>query len=354
MIADGSTGLVRLNEAQRLLAAIETPRDAKSAIAAFDVLKRVAKELGLSLHEQNQIAEGRLRAQRRGGELLKPDAEHRGGSKTRVGFLNEAGLDDHESIRWQSIAGLPLDVFEGYIADVLASDDELTTAGLLRLVPKPPKAVPDPDSVPLEGPLLRFSQADLPTATIIALILRVAFPDAETALDMTYGSGNFWDGSAHVRVTAHDVRAARAPDGVVDFAQTGYEDGSYDVTIFDPPHLADTGVASIMGQHFGSYASYAELEAAICSGAREAWRVARLGTIVKVTDHVHAHQYVIESDWVRAAFEGRAPYDVVHQVRSGALVAPIWEEQLSAYNNGATYLIFRKGDQKHVRRLPVA
>jgi hypothetical protein len=347
MIADGSMGLARLNEAQRLLAAIETPRDAKSAIAAFDVLKRVAKELGLSLHEQNQIAEGRLRAQRRGGEVL-PTSGIGKGIKSRT--LSDFDLDDNESTRWQAIAGLPEEVFEGYIADVLASDDELTTAGLLRLVPKPPKAVPDPDSVPLEGPLLRFSQADLPTATIIALILRVAFPDAETALDMTYGSGNFWDGSAHVRVTAHDVRAARAPDGVVDFAQTGYEDGSYDVTIFDPPHLADTGVASIMGQHFGSYASYADLEAAICAGAREAWRVARLGTIVKVTDHVHAHQYVIESDWVRAAFEGRAPYDVVHQVRSGALVAPMWEEQLSAYNNGATYLIFRKGDQKHVRR----
>lgn len=344
-----ATGLARLNEAQRLLATIQTPRDAKSAIAAFDVLKRIAKELGLSLHDQNQIAEGRVRAQRRGGEVLPASGIGKG---VKSLTLSDFDLDDNESRRWQLIAGLPESVFEGYIADVLASDEELTTAGLLKLVPKVSKPVPDPDSVPLEGPLLRFSQADLPTATIMALILRVAFPDAETALDMTYGSGAFWDGSAHVHVTAHDSQTARAPDGVVDFTQLGYADASYDVTIFDPPHLADTGLNSIMGQRFGSYASYAELEAAVCAGAREAWRVGRLGTIIKVTDHVHAHHYVIESEWVRAALDGRAPYDVVHQVRSDALVAPMWEEQLSAYNNGATYLIFRKGDQKHVRRQP--
>jgi len=334
-------GLARLDEAQRLLASIETPRDAKSAIAAFDVLKRVAKELGLSLHEQNQIAEGRLRAQRRGGEVLPRSGIGKGIKSPTMG---DFGIDDHESSRWQAIAGLPDGVFEAYIAEGFANGDELTTAGLLKLVPKLPKPVPDPDSVSLEGPLLRFSQVDLPTATIVALVLRVAFPDAETALDTTYGSGGFWDGSAHVRVTAHDGLAERAPHGVADFAHLVYADASFDVVTFDPPHIADAGAESIMGQRFGTYAS-ADLERVIRAGTREAWRVARLGVIVKVTDHTHSERYVHETRWVYD--ELGEPYDVVHQVRSGALIDPKWEEQRHAYNNGSSYLIFRREVRPH-------
>jgi hypothetical protein len=68
-----------------------------------------------------------------------------------------------------------------------------------------------------------------------------------------------------------------------------------------------------------------------------------------VTDHIHAQQYVLESDWVREAIGG-PPYDEVYQVRGNAVIDPKWEEQLSAYNNGSTFLIFRKDDQRHVRR----
>lgn len=210
-----------------------------------------------------------------------------------------------------------------------------------------PKPLPEPVDVKPK-PLLRFCQ-DLPTATIVTLILRVAFPDAKTALDMTYGSGAFWDGSADVEVTAHDSNPARALDGVVDFTKLHYAKNHFDVALFDPPHIADAGAESIMGQRFGTY-SESELPDAIRDGTREAWRVARLGIVVKITDHVHGLEYVTESDWVRSALDGQQPYDVVHQVRSGAMVDPKWEEQRSAYNNGSTYLIFRKGNQKHARR----
>jgi len=216
-------------------------------------------------------------------------------------------------------------------------------------VPKPAKPPPEPGSLPLEGPLLRFSQVDLPTPTIVALILGVAFPDAETALDTTYGMGNFWDGSAHVNVTGHDRDPARAPGGVADFTDLDYGDETFDVVVFDPPHIPDAGADSIMKLRYGTYAQD-DLEVAIRGGTSEAWRVSRLGIIVKVTDHSHSQEYVLESDWVRSALDDRKPYDVVHQVRSGALIDPKWEEQKSAYNNGSTYLIFRKDSQKHILR----
>lgn len=336
--------LVELDRLNQRLAAIELPHDAKTEIAWADAILELARGLGLALEEQNRIAEHRLRAQRRGGELLAKSGISKG---VKSPTLGDFGLDDHESSRWQTIARLPDEVFETYIANI--GDKELTTAGLLKLTAgsREPKAIPEPGSVELGGGLLRFSQ-DLPTATIVALILAVMFPDAETALDATYGSGGFWDGSAHVRVTAHDVDPQRAPSGPVDFRVLSYDNDAFDVVTFDPPHIADAGEDSIMGQRFGTY-DEDDLWAVIRGGACECWRVARLGIVVKLTDHIHGQRFQRETGWVIDAI-GQEPYDIVHQVRSGALVDPRWEEQLSARNNGATYLIFRKGDNRHVRR----
>jgi len=204
--------------------------------------------------------------------------------------------------------------------------------------------------LPTHKPLLRFCQ-DLPTPIIIAQILRVYFPEAETALDMTGGDGGFWDGSELLAVTRLIVDPSNAPDGTEDFRSLPHiPDGHHDVTIFDPPHLAETGHSGgIMGGKFGTYDDMAEMEHAIRAGCGEAWRIGRLGTVIKVTDHVHGQQYVLESDWVRAAI-GRPPFDEVYQVRDHAVIDPKWEDQLSAYNNGSTYLIFRKDGARHDRK----
>jgi hypothetical protein len=200
--------------------------------------------------------------------------------------------------------------------------------------------------LPTHTPLLRFCQ-DLETPVIVAQILRVFFPDAETALDSTGGDGGFWDGSEPVEVTALYVDPLRRDGATGDFRQLEYDDESFDVVLFDPPHLADGGDSIMVGK-FGTYSSD-DLPGVICDGTREAWRVARLGIVVKVTDHSHSGRYVLESDWVRETV-GQAPYDEVYQVRSGAMIDPKWEEQLSAYNNGSTYLVFRKDSPMHVRR----
>jgi hypothetical protein len=202
--------------------------------------------------------------------------------------------------------------------------------------------------LPTHKPLLRFCQ-DLPTPIIVAQILRVYFPEAETALDMTGGDGGFWDGSELLDVTRLVVDPNKAPDGAEDFRSLPHiPDHHHDVTLFDPPHVADAGGESIMGTRFGTYAD-ADIADVIRDGCREAWRIGRLGTVVKVTDHVHGQQYVLESDWVREAI-GQPPFDEVYQVRGSAVIDPKWEDQLSAYNNGSTYLIFRKDGARHDRK----
>lgn len=344
------SALAELTRLQERLAQIESPGDAKKEIAWADAILKLAKGLGLDLEQQNQIAEHRLRSQRKGGELI-PKSGIGKGVKSRT--LRDFGLTDDDSWRWQSIADLAIETFEDYISRTIAADDELTTAGLLKLAAKP-KPVPGPNAFTLEGGLMRFSPVDLPTPRVVALILRVLFPDAVTALDVTYGSGNFWDGSAHVSVRAHDGDPTRAPDGVMDFCDLQYAEEAFDVVLFDPPHLADAGELSVMRSRFGTY-EQEELRDVMCQGAREAWRAARLGIVVKVTDHVHGAPTPSDAllrrqtGWVIDTI-GQEPYDVVHQVRASPFVDPKWHEQLSAYNNGSTYLVFRKGDQRHLRR----
>src|SRR5262249_15044813 len=134
-----------------------------------------------------------------------------------------------------------------------------------------------------------------------------------------------------------------------DFRALGSRTGSYDVVTYDPPHIQDGGRNGIMAQRYGTYRA-GELQTVVQAGTREAWRAARLGIVVKVCDHVHQQQLQWMTGWVREALDWRVPYEVVHQVRTHPLIDPKWQQQLSARNNGATYLVFRHGDQRHIPR----
>jgi hypothetical protein len=174
-------------------------------------------------------------------------------------------------------------------------------------------------------------------AAIVSAMLRVHFPDARTALDLTPGRGRFWDGTAHVEVTA----------SAADFRCLPHADGAFDVAIYDPPHIADGGADGIMAKRFGTYKA-GDLEPTIRAGCREAMRVGRLGCIVKVTDHVHCQRFIWQTGWV--SDELGTPYDVVHQVRPRNLEDGNWRNVFSARSNGAVYLAFRHGDQLHRAR----
>lgn len=78
-----------------------------------------------------------LRCDRLIGEWLKTAPKHAGGrpSKTAavtaaVSTLDDLGIDEHDSRRWQKIAGIDEDVFEAFLAD---ETQEPTQAAALRL-----------------------------------------------------------------------------------------------------------------------------------------------------------------------------------------------------------------------------
>lgn len=196
-----------------------------------------------------------------------------------------------------------------------------------------------------------YSVEDGTSARAVARLIAVLFPDATAALDMTYGSGRFWDGSAPVAVTGLDINPSRARDVCGDFTRLPFVDGAFDLAIFDPPYHTDMGrgKASVMGARFGTYPTLLHLENAVKAGAREAWRVSRLGILVKVQTYVHASRLVRMTRWVEDAVPADL-YDEMHLKARNKILDPKWGDQLSVYRNHATFLAFRKDGATHKRR----
>ncbi len=218
---------------------------------------------------------------------------------------------------------------------------------LLSLPPKP---------LVTAAPIVRDRSTHLYTAQTqtnadaTAGLLRVLFPDAGTVLDATYGKGMFWNGKADVTVTGIDLNPARARDVCADFTRLPFADAAFDVTIFDPPYQWDMGQkGSIIGKLFGTYRSEAHARETVQMGAQEAWRVSRLGIIVKVQNYIHASRLVHMTRWVEDAIPTPL-YDELHLVNPRKLIAPKWKDQLSVYRNHSTFMVFRHDGPVHKRR----
>lgn len=176
------------------------------------------------------------------------------------------------------------------------------------------------------------------TAAVIRKIFRVYFPLDCSVLDTTPGQGNFWERGEYPKLDA----------SLADFRVLPFGDASWDVVAFDPPHLAGLGRSSYFRSRYGTYQA-SELPGVIAQGAAEAWRVARLGAIVKVTDHVNSAYFKRETQWVIDAI-GQEPFDVIHVLHAPVGSGRWKDEPMSARNNGSTLLVFKRGTKYHKRR----
>lgn len=191
------------------------------------------------------------------------------------------------------------------------------------------------------------------SAQVVAKLLRVLFPDARTILDATYSQGKFWGTeTAHLRVIGTDLDPKGAKDARADFRHLPFLSASVDVVVLDPPFLWDEGKKnrSIMGKRFSTYRSEQHAIETVQGGAREAWRVARLGAIVKCQDFCHASKKVWMSQWLREAVPVE-PYDAVHLVGRSKVIDPKWTgSQLTAWSNSTSFWAWRKDGPIHKRR----
>jgi hypothetical protein len=179
------------------------------------------------------------------------------------------------------------------------------------------------------------------------LILHCFFRDAQTALDLTYGAGRFWKlpMPPGLALTSNNLDPSSHADLHLDFTATGLPDEAYDVAIWDPPHLPHLGDTSFMARRYGTIRSTAGLQTMIEAGVLEAWRIARVGIIVKLADSPNGGAYLPLTSWATEAL-GVWPVYVMHTIGRPS-PRPRGEIARVPRNNGADWLVFRKGGRRY-------
>lgn len=156
-----NVALARFDAARQALAKAKTIDEVKDIRDKAEALRQYAKQAGESLEMQNDIAEIKLRAERRAGELLgemekaegnrgvMPNRDPSSGyimqnpggfsmkppgvTINKVSTLSDLGINKLQSHRWQLASKIPEERFERHIIETKAANQELTSSGMLRL-----------------------------------------------------------------------------------------------------------------------------------------------------------------------------------------------------------------------------
>lgn len=133
-----SVSLATIDRASRMLAEASSLEDIKAVHDIAQAAVEYAKAARLGDEAARHAATIKLRAERKAGELLaglERDKPYPGSSMSSVGHgspyaaaLDESGTTRQDANRWQQVAEVPEDQFDGY----LSKAPELTTSGLLR------------------------------------------------------------------------------------------------------------------------------------------------------------------------------------------------------------------------------
>lgn len=135
--------LTKLDQATRMLAEVRTIDDAKTIINLAEAARVYARQVELGLEAQNHAAEIKIRAQRKAGEILSSMEKAKGGRPYQATSSQEVGVDKpptyadldisyKDAHQWQTIASVPEELFEEFIATTKTDDKELTTSGAMR------------------------------------------------------------------------------------------------------------------------------------------------------------------------------------------------------------------------------
>jgi len=124
---------------------IDEAKDIRDKAQALKVYAQQARE---SLEVQNNIAEIKIRAERRIGEFSREletqqggetrfGTHHYGENRTKTQVLKDVGIDIAHASRYEAIASIPEEKFESEIIKKKEAKEELTTASILRLAKEP-------------------------------------------------------------------------------------------------------------------------------------------------------------------------------------------------------------------------
>ncbi len=172
-------------------------------------------------------------------------------------------------------------------------------------------------------------------------------------LDCTYGKGTFWKGFERGTLFGSDlISKALIPMGwwpvvVADFRSLPFRNRTFDVVVFDPPHLTDGGKGSLYSERYETGEKAKNISYLFPPFLREAKRVLRPNGIVlaKIADQVHGGKSQWQHvDFMRDAEEaGLTVCDMIVKVRKSAVIDPKWKNVYHARKRHAMWIVCRKG-----------
>lgn len=135
--------LIAISHASRMLAEAKSLEDVKSIRDLARAAEAWARSRHLGIEIENHGAEIRLRAERKGGEMLVASAEsgerarssvdvRYAGQESPPATLADLGITRDQSSDWQAVAAIPEPAFEAIVADAKANGERITTSGVLR------------------------------------------------------------------------------------------------------------------------------------------------------------------------------------------------------------------------------
>lgn len=174
----------------------------------------------------------------------------------------------------------------------------------------------------------------------------------EKILDATVNGGRFWRGSNRP-VIGMDIDFRHKPTVVADNTMMPFSDSSFDVIVYDPPHIPNQGKDKLkdFNRRFGlvlrsSKENHYTFSHTFPPFLSEAYRVLRTEGILpaKITDYVHHHRY----QWAHielinaAGVIGFRPCDCIVKIRKGPIIDPRWKTAHHSRRHHCYWLVFRK------------
>ncbi|MGH7135098.1 MAG: hypothetical protein ACREHD_05115 [Pirellulales bacterium] len=171
-------------------------------------------------------------------------------------------------------------------------------------------------------------------------------------LDATVNQGRFWRGS-HRTIIGMDIDPKVSPDILADNCKMPCKDSSFDVVVYDPPHIPNQGKdrSKDFNDRFGLVVkSLAEngynLTHTFRPFLKEAYRVLRKEGVLlcKIADYVHGHRFQwAHVELINAATEiGFTACDCIVKIRKGPITDPRWKKAHHARRQHCYWIVLRK------------
>lgn len=230
-------------------------------------------------------------------------------------------------------------------------EERYKMATAIQALPRPAKKKAEPEKTSVYTPLASVWYGEDPEL-LEQMLDFYPRKKPQKILDATVNGGRFWRNSKRP-VTGMDIDPRYNPGILADNANMPLQNASFDVIVYDPPHVPNQGRDNKkdFNTRFGlvlrsSKENHYTFTHTFPPFLREAYRVLKTEGILlcKITDYVHHHRYQwAHIELINAASDvGFMPCDCIVKIRKGPIIDPKWKRAHHTRRQHCYWLVFRK------------